>query len=440
MTPGARLAAAIELLSQIWAENRPVDQLSDAYFKTRRYAGSSDRRTVIEILYQVLRQRARLDWWIARTAKPHEISARQRILAHLALTQPYSSEDIQALFNGQGHNPPPLDSDELALVQVLQGKSVNDDAMPRPVALEYPDWMEPSFDALWGDRLAVEMAALNESAPVDLRINTLKGTPKQVKAQLEAGAIKTEPTPLSPLGLRLLSKVRLGGVQAYRDGLVEVQDEGSQLLALLTGAAPGMTVIDYCAGAGGKTLALAASMADGKIIKGRLYGCDISAARLKRMEPRLKKAGALAVHRHVLDRDDDDWGRELEGAADRVLVDAPCTGTGTWRRDPQAKWRLTQTDLDTVRAQQSEILRDSSRLVRPGGHLIYATCSVLAEENEQQVSAFLGVHDSFTCLPIAEIWAETIGTPPPPTGPYLRLSPASTGTDGFFCAVMRRRN
>lgn len=240
------------------------------------------------------------------------------------------------------------------------------------------------------------------------------------------------------MGLRVNGHPRLGGTEAFKRGLVEIQDEGSQLLALLVGARPGMTVVDFCAGAGGKTLALAAAMGEGGRVNGRLFACDISANRMERMQARLKRAGAHDVRRRTISAKDDNWVAENAGRADRVLADVLCTGTGTWRRDVNAKWRFQPTDLDQLRQTQLHVLRDAASLVKPGGRLIYATCSLLQEENELQIAEFLKNQADFSPLLINEVWAETIGGASPPAGPGLRLSPASTGTDGFFCAVLER--
>ncbi len=310
--------------------------------------------------------------------------------------------------------------------------------MPKDVALEYPNWMHASFLSQWGDRLKVEILALNQTAPVDIRVNTLKSTVAEAKSELENQLIETEHTPFSPIGLRLINKAQLAGTKAFRNGLIEVQDEGSQILALLCSVKPGMLVVDYCAGAGGKTLALAASMWSKGRIDGQLFACDISQSRINRMKPRLQRAGAMAVYCILLTGNNDAWFKENKFSMDRVLVDIPCTGTGAWRRDPNAKWRFTPKDLYDICAQQKKILVDAASLVKLGGHLIYATCSVLYEENEKQLFDFLKNNDDFTSVPIDQVWAETIGRSPPPTGPFLRLSPASTRTDGFFCAVLKR--
>ena len=438
MTPGARLEAVIEILKQVWSGNQAADRVADMYFKKRRYAGSSDRRSIQATLYNVLRRRLRLEWWVERSGLSLKSGPRSHIIANLVLSEKASPDEISSLFNGLSYSPLTLSGDEYKLIKNLYCEPLTHPDMPNFVALEYPNWMHSSLLALWGDRLKIEISALNQTAPVDIRVNLLRSTVLAAKAELESQFIKTEYTPLSPIGLRLISKVRLGGTTAFRNGLIEVQDEGSQILSLLCGAEPGMLVVDYCAGAGGKTLALAASMGFKGQIYGQLFACDISQTRINRMEPRLQRAGATSVCCKLLTDKNDAWMKKNKFSVDRVLVDMPCTGTGAWRRDPNAKWRFTPEQLDTICAQQRKILIDAATLVRVGGRLIYATCSILYEENEQQLIDFLKNNDHFITIPIDQVWVETIGRLPIPTGPSLRLSPASTGTDGFFCTVLQR--
>ena len=438
MTPGARMQAVIELLEQIWSGEEPIDRLTDVYFRKRRYAGSGDRRSIHATLYDVLRHRARLDWWIGRTGSSLEAGPRTRIIAELALEIKSSPQETKAIFNGATHCPAPLSDPEAELAEALYGRPLTHPDMPSPVALEYPDWMDRSLKTLWPERLAVEMSALNQPAPVDLRVNTLQSTPDAVRQSLKDDYIEVEPTPLSSIGLRLTGKARLADSTAFKKGWVEVQDEGSQLIAQLTGARPGMKVVDFCAGGGGKTLALAAAMGTDGAIDGRLWACDISDYRLERITPRLNRAGADNVRIKVIAAVADPWVNENAGRMDRVLADVPCTGTGAWRRDPDARWRASLDSLDDMIVAQQRILNMAQTLVKPGGRLIYATCSLLQEENERQFAWFLKNHTDFMPLAIDQVWAETVGGPPPPTGPCLRLSPASTGTDGFFCAVMEK--
>jgi 16S rRNA (cytosine967-C5)-methyltransferase len=303
--------------------------------------------------------------------------------------------------------------------------------MPDAVRLELPDWLYPHLMTQYGDDLAAEMTALREPAPLDLRVNILKGTRDQARAALAEEGWEAQPTPLSPWGLRIDGRRPVTAGAAFQSGLVEIQDEGSQLVAALTDARPGMRVVDWCAGAGGKTLALAAMMEN----RGQIVACDVSASRLEGAVRRLRRAGATNVERHLVEPGDK-WAKRRVWTFDRVLVDAPCTGTGTWRRNPDARHRLTEQDLLELVRKQSSILDAAGRLVRAGGRLIYATCSLLEQENEGQVSAFLIRHPEFALVPLGQAW-NLAGAAP--QGDMLALTPARHGTDGFFAAVLERR-
>jgi 16S rRNA (cytosine967-C5)-methyltransferase len=440
MTPGARLQAAIEIIDEINSANEPADSLISGYFKKRRYAGSKDRRAVAERVYGTMRKHARLAWWIERTGSTATITARMRIIADLSLSDKLQASDITDLFNSSRHCPPALDEDELALATALAGRPLSHQTdMPDSVRHEFPQWLECSLKETFGDALNAEMSALNQMAPMDLRINTAKSSVQQVLEKLKQDQIEASPCPWSPIALRVSGNVKMGGVAAYKNGLVEIQDEGSQLLALMCDARPGMNVIDFCAGAGGKTLALAANMTEQGALQGSLTACDIFSRRLARIKPRLERAGAAAVVQKVLVSEDDPWVIENKNTADRVLLDVPCSATGTWRRTPLAKWQLKPVDLEELILTQRRILASASTLVKPGGRLIYATCSILAEENENQIDWFQQQTDDFQVLNGNEIWQQSIGSIAPPTnGPYMRLTPASTQTDGFFCAVLER--
>jgi 16S rRNA (cytosine967-C5)-methyltransferase len=434
MTPGARIAAAIEILEQADAAgDRPVDRVISQAFSRRRYAGSKDRRAIAERIWAVLRARARLDWWIERTgAGPAHW--RRRIIAHLVLADALGPGAVAGLFSGEGYAAPALDEAEDALTRALAGASLDHAEMPPPVALEYPDWLADALSEAFGDLMGIEMAALNEPAAVDLRVNTLRAGREDARALLAEDGIEAQPTALSPVGLRVRGRARLDGARAFREGLVEVQDEGSQLVALMVGAKPGMGVFDVCAGAGGKTLALAAAME----AVGRIVACDSDLARLKRMEPRLRRAGLDGVEVMAADAADSPWAADDVGAADRVLVDAPCSGSGAWRRHPEARWRLTPDTLAGHVARKARIIDAAAALVAPGGRLVYATCSVLGCENAAQVTAFLDRVPGFRVLSADEVWAAEIGAPCPFDGPNLVLTPARAATDGFFAAVLER--
>jgi 16S rRNA (cytosine967-C5)-methyltransferase len=276
------------------------------------------------------------------------------------------------------------------------------------------------------------MAAMQTEAPLDLRVNLLKATREQVRAALAAEGIDSLPTPLSPWGLRIAGRRPVTSGAAFGAGLVEIQDEGSQLVAALVGAAPEMRVADWCAGAGGKTLALAMTMDN----RGHIAACDVSAPRLEGAVRRLRRAGVHNVERHLVEAGDK-WAKRRAGSFDRVLVDAPCTGIGTWRRNPDARLRLRPEDLAELVVKQAMILAQASRLVRVGGRLVYATCSLLADENEAQVDAFLAANADFAALPLDRAWI--LPGPPPGPGPYLLLTPRTHDTDGFFAAVLERR-
>lgn len=389
MTPSARIQAAIDLLDAIIASARDggpaADTLIARYFKTRRYAGSRDRRAVRDHVYDAVRRAA---------DRP---ATGRAAMVGLARERP----DIAALFDGAGHGPAPLLPDE-----------------PGAAAGAVPGWLEPLLAG------PVERDALLGRAPVDLRVNRLKGSVDAVRSMLP----DADPIAGLPDALRLPEGAPVEKSDAWAGGLVEVQDAGSQAIALACDARPGMTVVDLCAGAGGKTLALAADMAG----EGRLVAADTIRARLARLEPRAARAGVGFIETLLLDQ-----GREaaalagLAGQADRVLVDAPCSGTGTWRRNPEARWRLTPARLDRLVAEQARILDFAAPLLAPGGLLVYAVCALTDREGREQVDGFLQRHAGWTPepgdLPLGR--AHGAGT---------LLTPAHDGTDGFFLARLRR--
>ena len=437
MTPGARLQAAIDLLSEIHAGTAPADRAAAAFFRHRRYIGGADRRAIIDRIYAVLHRRAVLDWWIDRVLPGAALAGRDRLrmIASLALVEGWSPDRIAGAFDGGRYRPAPLDATEKLLSNGLAGRRLEDPEQPDWVRFEIPDWLESDLRAALGPRFAEEMTRLREEAAVDLRVNLLKASRKQVVAALGAEGIEAEPTKLSPVGLRVHGRPPLAALDCFRRGLFEVQDEGSQLVALLTDARPGMRVVDFCAGAGGKTLALAATMRN----RGHIVACDVLRGRVERAAIRIRRAGVHNVERRGLRSEHDQWVKRHAGGFDRVLVDAPCTGSGTWRRNPDAKWRLRPPDLDQFVSLQRRILDSTCRLVKPGGRLIYATCSLLPAENEAQLARFATAHAEFGVLPVTNVWNEAVGGPYPGQGPTLSLTPARHGTDGFFIAILERR-
>ncbi len=388
VTPAARVQAAIELLDQIIeaaaSAGPAADTLISGYFKTRRYAGSKDRRAVRDLVYRAIRRSAE-----------RPASGRS---AMLGLAE--ESAELGALFDGSGYGPAPRQ----------EGEQI---AAPAAVPL----WLNGRFDPVVE---ATELAALLERAPLDLRVNRLKADP----ASLRAAMPEASPTPLSPIGLRLPEGFQVESAEAWQKGLVEVQDEGSQLLSLGCGAAPGMLIVDLCAGAGGKTLALAAEMGNG----GRIAACDVDRGRLSRMQPRIQRAGVSIVETRLLNPNRElDALTDLKGSADLVLVDAPCSGTGTWRRNPETRWRLTPDRLEKLIKLQAHLLGLAAELVRPGGILVYAVCSLLEEEGRGQAEAFGSLRSGFVSQPLVMEFGR-------PAGPGRLLTPGRDGTDGFFVA------
>jgi 16S rRNA (cytosine967-C5)-methyltransferase len=390
MTPAARLQAAIEILDEVVAAaetgGAAADTLIARYFKTRRYAGSKDRRAVRDFAYAAIRR-----------AGERPASGRAAMVG-LAQDRP----EIAALFDGSHNGPAPIGDEPAAYSGIA------------------PAWLEAKLAAALG---ADELPALLERAPLDLRVNRLKTTRNAMLPQL-ADAVAGD---LSPDAIRLPEGTKVEAMPAFEQGLIEVQDEGSQVIVAACAAEPGMVAVDLCAGAGGKTLALAGAMMG----QGRLIACDVDRARLSRLAPRAERAGADFIETRLLDGGREAQGlTDLEGAADIVLIDAPCSGTGTWRRNPEARWRLTPTRLERLRTTQAHVLAFGAPLVKPGGRLVYAVCSLLAEEGPAQVEAFLAANPGWERLdPLVA------GRP---AGPGRRLTPAHDGTDGFFIAVLGR--
>lgn len=432
MTPSARLQAAIDLLTEIDATPRPADAVISAFFRNRRYIGSKDRSSVAELVYAVMRRHARLLWWLERVE--HPATPRARVIAHAILAEQRKSADLQRFFDGGSFAPAPFDEAEIRMARTLDNHTLEHPGMSDVVLGECPSWAEESLRDALGDRFLIELRALEEAAPLDLRINPVKTSREAALKSLTAAQITAEPTKWSPFGLRVKGRPALATTEAFQLGLVEIQDEGSQLVALAVAPKPGHQVVDFCAGAGGKTLAIAALMEN----KGRVVACDVLDKRLKRAAERFRRAGLHNIEAHPLASERDPWVKRHKRKFDRVLVDAPCSGTGTWRRNPDSRWRPLGPGLSELVPLQATILDSAARLVRPGGRLIYATCSMLPDENENQIQTFLATHPEFSVKPIAEVWAEEGYGTVPVDGAYLRLSPGRHDTDGFFAAVMTR--
>jgi 16S rRNA (cytosine967-C5)-methyltransferase len=430
MTPAARLSAAIEVIAAIDAERRPAADALKAWGLAHRFAGSGDRAAIAGLVYDALRRRAS-SAYLMGAETPRAI-----VLGMLRRERGLDADAIARLADGSRFAPEPLSDDERTRLA-----SGNLAGAPPHVAGDYPEWLDAAFAATFGDERAEEGAALSSRAPLDLRVNTLKAEREQALAQL--ADLGPEPTRWSPWGLRirLAAEAKSPAVHAepaFLKGLVEVQDEGSQLAALFAGAKPGEQVLDLCAGAGGKTLALAAMMAN----KGQIFATDDDKRRLAPIHDRLKRSGA----RNVQVRTPKSIGGEiddLKARMDLVLIDAPCTGTGAWRRNPDAKWRMRPGALEQRQKDQAEVLDRAAPMLKPGGRIAYVTCSVLAEENGGQVRAFLARHPSFTAAPAADVMAPLgeraflFGKAVRTTPEGLLMTPRTTETDGFFVSILR---
>lgn len=433
MTPAARLSALIDLWDKIQIARIPMDNICGDYFRMRRFIGSKDRSFIAEHAYTMMRTYARIGWWCTHLDLPD--CGRTRALLSMILIDGISFDSLQGLCNGRQYHPDPLSDIETQKLSSLPA-DLNHSEMPEDVLNECPAFAYDRLKTLYGDDFENEMQAMIPPATLDVRVNTIKTDIGQVQSSLNGQDVIADPCRYSPVGLRLQSKAFLSKTKAFTKGLIEIQDEGSQLLALITGAKAGMQVLDYCAGGGGKTLALAAMMKG----KGRIVAMDIEGRRLAKAKPRLTRADVHNVELRPLDDDKHKkWIRRQKGNFDVVLVDAPCSSSGTWRRNPDLRWNTygpAHTDIQTV---QTEILEKVKTSVKEGGKLVYATCSLFTEENEDQVHLFLKNNPDFKLVPAPQAWEEAkLETPCPVTGDYLRLSPFHHETDGFFAAVMVR--
>lgn len=421
---GLDLAPAIEALGLLLELQRPADAQLSAFFRNYPNFGARDRSFIAEAVYGVLRRLRSLQT-LAAPATP-----RRLLLAWLARHGGRNMREFEALAERAL-----LDKAELEWLRGLKGAQLNEQS--DAIRLDLPDWLYERLHAQYGEHLPTLMSSLNSAAPLDLRVNPLKAARDEVLARFEAEGIAAAATPHSPLGLRLQGKPALQKHPLFLDGSVEVQDEGSQLLGLMLAPKRGEMVCDFCAGAGGKTLLLGALMRN----SGRLYAFDTSEKRLSKMKPRLIRSGLQNVQALLIAHERDAKVKRLAGKFDRVLVDAPCSGLGTLRRNPDLKWRQTPESVSELTQKQAAILAAAARLVKNGGRLVYATCSLLVEENEDIVTAFLTEHPEFSLLPAAEVLAGQhvdLAMDANPKGDFLRLDTAKHGTDGFFAAVMQR--
>ena len=412
----AQLARAETLLTELLSSSGPADAAVSRYFRAHRNLGQQDRAFVAETVYAVLRRRRSLEA-AAQSAKPRDLA-----IAALVRVRGLSGRALEGALR---------EGEDAVVSRVRAAKTV---AFPPAVRADLPDWLWERLAALHGDAEALRIAqGLLNPAPLDLRVNLAKLGRDEALERLRASGIAGEPTPHSPAGIRLAEKPAINRHPLFTAGAIEVQDEGSQLLAYLLAPRRGEMVADYCAGAGGKTLALAMMMRG----TGRIYAMDVSARRLAELAPRAARAGVTSVHPLVLSGEGDARAKRLAGKIDRVLVDAPCSGFGTLRRNPDLKWRHGPQAVAELAAKQARILEAAARLVKPGGRLVYATCSILPEENESVADAFGASHANFAPLSCRELLgAQRIELE---CGERLRLWPHRHGCDGFFAAAFERR-
>lgn len=418
MHPNALLELATDLLHQVLQFQAPADRVVSDFFRTHRALGSRERHTLAETTYGVLRQRL--------------------LFAHLAQSGKGEIERRLVALAWQGNEgflkAALTESEQIWRAEV---QALDRSGLPPKLRHNLPEWLAQPLSLALGDEFWPLVDSLNQAAPLDLRVNTFKAKREDVQAALKAGGIDATLTPYSPWGLRVQGKPTLNKVDAFTKGELEVQDEGSQLLALLTDAKRGEMVADFCAGAGGKTLALGASMRN----TGRLYAFDTSGHRLAALKPRLARSGLSNVYPIQISHERDERIKRLSGKLDRVLVDAPCSGLGTLRRNPDMKWRQSPQSVAELRVKQAAILESACRLLKPGGRLVYATCSLLEGENEELAQAFSEAHKAdFKPLPAAEALERAHAGAPQDLvrGDFLRLWPHRHGTDGFFAAAWER--
>ncbi len=405
-----------EILREVLRLTGPADGTLSHYFRTHPKLGSRERGVIAEAVYAVLRNKR-----FFTNFSESGGGATMRRLALLGLAETVGVDSLGGLA--------PEEVEWLARIT-----QIDRSALPPVMRAELPQWLYDKLIVQYGEDQTMRMAeALNRPAPLDLRVNSLKATREEVIAELKLAPIACEPMPFAPLGLRVQKKPSLQNLPLFKSGAIEVQDEGSQLLSQIVGAKRGEMVTDFCAGAGGKSLALGAMMRN----SGRLYAFDISDKRLAKLKPRLARSGLSNVHPVRIAHENDTKIKRLAGKMDRVLVDAPCSGLGTLRRNPDIKWRQSPESVLELQQKQAAILSSAARMVKPGGRLVYATCSLLREENEVVVLQFLAAHPDFDLVPMKDVLAEQ--KIPLEMQDYLILLPHVHRTDGFFAAVLARK-
>jgi len=420
MNNAARIKADIDILEKIEASRIPMDATIGDYMRHRRYIGAKDRADIVERVYRIMRARARLNWHMERAGASD--TPRLRMMAWLALGEGKNAAEIEALFDGSQYGPATLLEGEK---KFSFAGTLDDPAMPEAVRAECPPHHEQTLRTYLGTDFEEEMKALLPAATLDLRVNIHAISREEAQKSLAKDGVETDIVPYSPWGLRARSKAFLSKTKAFVKGHVEIQDEGSQLIAHICDVKPGMQVLDYCAGAGGKTLALAAAMN----CKGRIVAMDNEPSRLEKGRQRFRRAHVSDIIeiRPLTDDKNRKWMKRQKGTFNVVLVDAPCSSTGTWRRNPDLRWRSFGPTIEELITIQAEILDKVAKCVKPGGKLVYATCSLLPDENERQIEKFLAAHPDFSLFEPENV---------PHDNGYMRLTPRRHNTDGFFAAAL----
>jgi len=427
MKPSSRIQANIEILESLEKARVPMDARIGDYMRHRRYIGAKDRAEIATRAYAIMRASARITWWVAHLNIPN--TPRNIGIVWLALGEHIEARRFKDLFDGTSHAPAELTEEEQSWLPLLEGQPLNHPDMPLGIKAECPPLYEKALQEYFGPDFETEMAAMQEPAPLDLRVNLFTATREKAKTSLESDDVLTTKTPYSPWGLRCEGKPHLAKTKAFTKGWVEIQDEGSQLIAFLCDAKPGMQVLDFCAGGGGKTLALGSAMQR----KGRIVAMDTEEQRLEKGRIRYRKAHLTDIIevRPLSDEKHRKWLRRQKETFDIVLIDVPCSGSGTWRRNPDLRWRAIGPSLEALCQTQSEILDKVAPCVKQGGVLVYATCSLLPAENEAQIAAFLARNDSFEIEPLDP--ALGLGSP------FMRLTPHRHNTDGFFAVRLKKK-
>ena len=436
MKPTSLTTAIIEILDSINNSKIPADRIISFWNKNNRYAGSKDKSFITESIYNILRNKGQIEWWVKYL--DCNISARTIIICYYHFT----NQDVKNMFNDSKNKyaPCPISSKELKFLEKFQKyNSINHKEMPIHDKLNISEYLYNKFFEFYAEQTPQVLSALNTEANIDIRVNNLKSDTEQVAKELEEQGIETTKLPILSNGLRLNKRFALSSLKTFKNGFFEIQDCGSQIVSKLINAKKGDKIVDFCAGAGGKTLAMADDMKN----TGRIIYCDVSEKRLDRASIRLRRGGVNNAEKRLLSSEKDKWikrrNERFSGGFDKVVVDAPCSGTGTWRRNPDQKWRTDEQTINELCVLQESILKSSSRLVRPGGKLIYITCSLLKDENESQVDKFLDNNKDFHLCDINNTWFDTFEQKNISDDKTLRITAHQNNSDGFFMAILERR-